>query len=117
MISFPANTEIVLFHNPVSFGCGIDGMSRYCRVLLNRDPMERGYFLFTNRSREQIRVLWYDGQGFLLCTKRLSSGKFNYWPKAGSSPELILRFFEAQIVLAGGDISKSNCGLEWKTIS
>jgi len=117
VISFPAGVEIVLFHSPISFGCGIDGMCRYCRILLKREPMGSGYFMFLNRSREQIRVLWYDGQGFLLCTKRLSSGKFKNWPKAGSTPETIIRFFEAQIVMAGGDMSKSNYGIEWKKIS
>ncbi len=67
MISFPSHSDIVLFHTPVSFGCGIDGMCRYCRILLRRELMERAYFLFINRSREQVRVFWYDGQGFSLC--------------------------------------------------
>lgn len=116
MISFPAQSEIVLVHNPVSFSCGIDGMCRYCRIILNREPMQRGYFLFINKSRQQMRVIWYDGQGFLLCTKRLSVGIFRHWPKAASSFETIVSFFEAHVLLAGGDIGSNKFHPEWKKV-
>lgn len=117
MISFPANTEIVLIHNAISFACGIDGMCRYCRIILSREPMNRAYFLFINKRHEQMRVFWYDGQGFLLTTKRLSSGKFCHWPKSGSSAESIISFFQANVLLSGGDIHSINFHKQWKKVS
>lgn len=117
MISFPANADIVVVHTPVSFGCGIDGMCRYCRIILTREPMDRAYFLFLNRSREQLRVLWYDGQGFSLTTKRLSAGTFRHWPKPGASAASVVSFFEAQALISGGDISKAGYHPLWKRVS
>jgi transposase len=117
MIAFPAGVEIVVFHTPVRFGCGIDGMCRLCRSVLKREPMSRAYFLFINRAEEQIRILWYDGQGFLLATKRLSKGRFRHWPKASDSAESIVTFFEAQHFLSDGKMSEAQCRKVWKKIA
>ncbi len=61
MISFPANTDIFVCYLPVSFGCGIDGMIQYCKIILNKEPLSKAYFMFINKGKEQIRILWYDG--------------------------------------------------------
>jgi transposase len=37
-------------------------------------------FIFRNRGGESLRIFAYDGQGFWMCQKRLSQGKFRYWP-------------------------------------
>lgn len=116
MIAFPANADIVVVHTPVSFACGIDGMSRCCRILLAREPMDRAYFLFVNRRLQQVRVLWYDGQGMCLFCKRLSMGKLRYWPKAGESVSSIVAFFEAQVLIGGGDPRFTEGAQIWKKI-
>jgi transposase len=103
MISFPANTDIFICHIPVSFGCGFDGMIRYCRIILKKEPLGKAYFMFINKGREQIRMLWYDGQGFLLCTKRNSKGQFLNWPKNSEEVFTTCSFFAAQILISGGD--------------
>jgi len=72
MIALLASVAIIAVHDSVSFACGIDGIRGYCIGIAIKDPIERGYFLFVNRSRTQARVMWYDGQGFMLTTKRLS---------------------------------------------
>jgi transposase len=116
MIAFPANADMVVVHTPVSFACGIDGMCRYCRIILNREPMERAYFLFINKRREKVRVLWYDGQGFVLCMKRLSRGTFRNWPKHGETFSSIATFFQAHALIAGGEIESSKSLPMWTTI-
>jgi transposase len=116
MIAFPANADMVVVHTPVSFACGIDGMCRYCRVILSREPMERAYFLFINKRREKVRVLWYDGQGFVLCMKRLSHGTFKNWPKQGESYSSIATFFQAHALIAGGEILTQKTAAVWKNI-
>lgn len=117
MISFPANTDVFVCHNPVSFCCGVDGMIRYCRIILKKEPLSRAYFLFINKGKEQLRALWYDGQGFSLCTKRSSKGQFKNWPK--NLDELYSTFscFDAQIIFSGGDPKKANSKIIWKKIS
>jgi len=117
MISFPANTEIFICHNPVSFGCGHNGMIRYCRLILKKEALGQSYFMFINKGKDQIRVLWYDGQGFSLCSKRSSQGSFKNWPKNSEESFSVLSFFNAQIVFNGGnhkDIKSKNI---WKKIT
>ena len=52
----------------------------HCRQVLASDPMSGAWFVFINRARTMIRVLVYDGSGFWLMTKRLSTGRFQGWP-------------------------------------
>ena len=117
MISFPANTDIFICHSPVSFGCGFDGMIRYCRILLKKEALGQAYFMFINKGKEQIRVLWYDGQGFLLCTKRSSKGQFKNWPKNTGEIYSIFPFFHAQTLFSGGDPKEFNFKKIWKKIA
>jgi transposase len=117
MISFPANTDIFVCHQPVSFGCGFDGMIRYCRVILNREPLGQAYFMFISKGKDQIRVLWYDGQGFSLCTKRSSRGSFINWPRNELELCSNFSFFEAQIIFSGGDPKNTKTKNIWKKIA
>lgn len=117
MISFPANTDIFVCHVPVSLACGFDGMIRYCRILLKKEPIGKAYFMFINKGREQIRVLWYDGQGFSLCSKRSSQGRFLHWPKNSGEIYSTFSFYDAQIIFSGGDPKIIKSKTIWKKIA
>ncbi|MGH9888487.1 MAG: IS66 family insertion sequence element accessory protein TnpB, partial [bacterium] len=65
---------------PADFRRGIDGLVRTCREALGADPFSGAVFVFRNRRATAIKLLTYDGQGFWLCQKRLSTGRFRYWP-------------------------------------
>jgi transposase len=68
---------------------GIDSLAQVCREKLASDPFSGCLFIFRNRSARAIRILAYDGQGFWLATKRLSKGRFRWWPNGhGSEPQL-----------------------------
>ena len=76
MIQITANTRIILAVEPVDFRKGIDGLVALCRKKLHDDPYCGALFVFINRCKTAIRILAYDGQGWWLCQKRLSSGRF-----------------------------------------
>ena len=76
MIQVTAHMRIWLAVDPVDFRKAIDGLAAVCRQILKADPFSGTLFVFTNKSRTAIRVLVYDGQGFWLCHKRLSKGRF-----------------------------------------
>jgi len=61
----------------------IDGLARVCRELLKMDPFSGALFVFRNKRATAIKLLVYDGQGFWLCQKRLSRGRFRWWPTDG----------------------------------
>ncbi len=75
--------KILLAVEPVDFRKGIDGMAALCRTVLKADPFTGCLFVFLNRSKTSIKIISYDGQGFWLCQKRLSKGRFNWWPTKG----------------------------------
>ena len=85
---------------PQDFRKGIDGLSRICREVLASDPLSGTVFVFRSRRGTAIRVLSYDGQGFWLHHKRLSQGRFRYWPGVRGSTRCELLAHELQVLLA-----------------
>jgi transposase len=116
MISMPAGVPIVVVHETVSFARGIDGMRGLCQSIVKKDPIEKGYFMFLNKRRNQTRVLWYDGQGFVLCTKRLSSGKFKNWPTGNDTSVSLLEYFQAQGLFFDANPHEKNFHPVWKKV-
>lgn len=87
---------------PADFRRGIDGLARLCRDALHSDPFLGTVFLFRNRRATAIKLLVYDGQGFWLCHKRLSKGRFRFWPSASGGRQT-LETHQVQLLLSGGD--------------
>ena len=82
----------------VDFRSGIDGLGSLCRKTLETDPFTGVIFIFTNKKRTSVKLLVYDGTGFWLCQKRLSSGKLKWWPST-SKEASDLRSIELAIML------------------
>lgn len=81
---------------------GIDGLVQLCRERLVADPFSGCVFVFRSRRATSIRILSYDGQGFWLAQKRLSKGRFVWWP-SGSGPARTIEAYQAQLLLAVGN--------------
>jgi transposase len=80
MIQITPQMRILVAIEPCDFRKGIDGLARVCKEVLKQDPFSGWVFVFRNRPATALKALIYDGQGFWLCHKRLSSGKFRWWP-------------------------------------
>ncbi len=93
---------------------GIDGLARLCRQVLAEDPFSGTVFLFRNRKHTSIRALVFDGQGFWICQKRLSQGRFKWWPtgKDGATLEV----HQVQMLLAAGD-PNTKCAPVWRKVT
>ena len=94
--------RILVAVHPADFRRGIDGLARLCREALGSDPFLGTLFVFRNRRGTAIKVLVYDGQGFWLCHKRLSQGRFRFWP-SGTSAAHALQAHQVHLLLSGGD--------------
>jgi transposase len=94
--------RILVAVEAVDFRKGIDSLAELCRAKLDADPFSGCLFVFRSRRATSIKVLVYDGQGFWLATKRLSKGRFRWWPQ-GEEPTRALRVHQAQVLLAAGN--------------
>lgn len=115
MIPISPTLRILVAIEPTDFRNGIDGLAALCRQRLEQDPMSGCAFVFRNRRGTGIKILLYDGQGFWLCQKRLSQGRFLHWPTSDGR----LRALEAhqlQVLLAGGNADAARGAPLWRPI-
>ena len=117
MIQLSAQMRILVAVQPVDFRCGIDGLARLCRAQLQADPFCGALFVFRNRRASAIKILGYDGQGFWLCQKRLSSGRFGFWPSDASAQSKALDATELQVLLRGGDPTAIRTAPVWRPLA
>jgi transposase len=117
MIQLTPQMRILVAVDPVDFRRGIDGLGRVCREVLAADPMSGTVFVFRNRRATAIRVLAYDGQGFWLCHKRLSQGRFRHWPSKDARVQRELLAHELQVLLAGGDPEATQAAPQWRRVT
>jgi transposase len=103
MIQLTPHMRILVAVEPADFRKGMDGLARVCREELLDDPFGGTVFVFRNRRGTMVRVFTYDGQGFWLCQKRLSSGRFRYWVSGDSGRTATLAAHQVQLLLSGGD--------------
>lgn len=118
MMQLTAQMRILVAVEPVDFRAGIDGLCRKCRQVLGADPLGGAVFVFRNRRATAVKILAYDGQGFWLCQKRLSKGKFAHWPSVGgnSAASRQLLAHQLQMLLAGGD-PQGKTAPQWRPIT
>ena len=80
MLQLTPQSRIFLATQPVDFRTGIDGLTAVCRQVLRDNPLEGAVYVFRNRAGTALKLLLYDGQGYWLCLKRLSQGRFTGFP-------------------------------------
>src|SRR5271157_1832972 len=102
LIQITPQIRILVAVEPIDARKGIDSLAQLCREKLASDPFSGCLFIFRSRRGTAIKILAYDGQGFWLATKRLSQGRFRWWP-TGKEPTQKLRAHQAQLLLAAGN--------------
>lgn len=111
MIQITPQMRVLVGVEPVDFRAGIDGLAARCRTVLAVDPFSGTVFVFRNRRRTAIKLLVYDGQGFWLCYKRFSKGRFRFWPARRE-----LEVHELAVLLRGGDPRGTRAAEVWRRV-
>lgn len=117
MLQITPQMRILVAVEAVDFRKGIDGLVQLCQEALGQDPFRGGVFAFRNRRATALKVLVYDGQGFWLCHKRLSQGRFRWWPTSASQPAKTLAAHQLQVLLSAGDPEATKAAPDWRSIA
>jgi transposase len=86
-----------------------------CRQVLGDKPLEGAVYVFRNRSATALKLLLYDGQGYGLCMKRLSQGRFTWWPTT-TDARVPLSARALIIVLWHGNPDRAQMAHDWRRV-
>jgi transposase len=116
MLQLTPQSRLFVAPEPVDFRRGIDALAAVCRQRLGDNPLEGAVFVFRNRSATAIQLLLYDGQGYWLMLKRLSQGRFSWWP---TSPDARVPLSARElIVLLWHDIpAQAQMAKDWRRVA
>ena len=83
MIALPTGTRVWMAAGVTDMRKGMDGLAALVQVVLSKDPFAGHVFVFRGRRGDQVKLLWWSGDGMNLYIKRLERGRF-IWPQADS---------------------------------
>ena len=93
---------------PADLRMSFNGLWNAAQQQLGEDPKSGALFAFTNRRRNRIKLLYFDGTGVCVLAKRLESGTFA-WPQGAGEPNAKIRFAPQalQLLLDGVDLKSA----------
>lgn len=101
MIPVPANTRVWLAAGVTDMRRGFATLAAQVEQTMGADPFAGHLFVFRGRRGDLIKVIWWDGQGACLFSKRLEKGRF-VWP-AAKSGKVALTAAQMAMLLEGID--------------
>lgn len=116
MIALGPATRIFLALGATDMRKGFEGLSSLVKHQFKEDPLSGHLFVFANRQRTRLKVLYCDGTGVWICAKRLPKGRFA-WPCPDTVPETgALRILgeELTLLLSGIDLDKTRSRNWWR---
>ena len=103
MIPVPASTRIWLAGGVTDMRKGFNGLAAQAEQVLRSDPYSGHLFVFRGRRGDLVKIIWWDGQGACLFSKRLERGRF-VWP----SP------VDGKVVVTPAQLGMLLEGIDWR---
>lgn len=105
MIWLPASVRVYLCTVPCDMRRSFDGLQAMVAGVMQMDALAGHLFVFSNRSRDRVKVLYWDGDGFAIWSKRLEEGTYAMPLGKGEERRCELRPEELGALLSGIDLS------------
>lgn len=105
MLSFHAHLKIFVATAPHDLRASFNGLWSAAQTQLGEDPKSGALFVFGNRRRNRLKILYFDGTGVCVLAKRLEQGTFA-WPQSAGAPGAKIRLAPPalQLLLDGVDL-------------
>lgn len=91
MLTIPGNARLFLCQHPMNMRKSFEGLSSVVEEIFPGELLSGALFIFLNRRRNHMKVLFWDSDGFIIWFKRLEKGTFSW--KWGDTPSLDRRKF------------------------
>lgn len=101
MLNFPPGIQVFMATEPVDMRKSFDGLSAVVQTVFERDVLDGHLFLFLNRRRDRIKILWWDRDGLAIWSKRLESGSYEIPRHAPETQRLQLDATQLALLLNG----------------
>ena len=111
MFGFPAALKIYLAVEAVDMRKQFNGLWALAQEKLREDPKQGALFAFTNKDRNRLKLLYWDGTGVWVFAKRLEQGRFS-WPVGSDQTKLLLTAEALTMLVAGIDL-RDGCRKAW----
>lgn len=105
MISLGTNTQVYLAAGATDMRKAINGLMVLVEDMLGADPFSSHLFVFCNRGRDKIKILYWHNNGFWLFYRRLEKQRF-WWPGGGERSAIAITTRELSWLLEGLDITR-----------
>ena len=113
MLSFPSSLRIYVAIEPCDMRKSFNGLYALAEETLKEDPRSGALFVFCNKRRNRLKILYFDGTGLWVLAKRLEQGTFS-WPKPSGSDQTKLKLApEALAMLTDGIDLRDGCLRAW----
>ncbi len=103
MLSFPGSLQVFVAVDPCDMRKGYEGLSTLAGEVMREDVRSGALFVFGNRRRTRLKILYFDGSGIWMMSKRLEVGTFS-WPKAEGVTKVRLRAEALAMLIDGIDL-------------
>jgi transposase len=109
MLNFTGALKVYLATDPADLRKSFTGLYALTTQVLREEPTSGGLFVFTNRRHSRVKVLYWDGTGLWVMTKRLEKGTFN-WPRGSEIKDgkLALTPEALAMLLSGVDLRQGH---------
>jgi transposase len=105
MLAIPQQVKIFVALQPTDMRRGFPGLSGQVQSTLQQDPTSGHLFLFRNRRRDRIKILFWDGDGYAIFYKQLARGNFEFpAPPEGGAVAVQIRASELFMLLDGMEL-------------
>ena len=117
MLGIGHATRIHLAVEATDMRKSFEGLSGLIREKLREDPLSGHLFLFCNKGRNRLKVVFWDGSGLWVCAKRLEKGRFS-WPATidgdPARPAVVISQEDLAMLMGGIEMARTERKQWWR---
>ncbi len=117
MLSFPAGVRVLLCVTPTDMRKSFDGLGGLVQSVFERNVLDGHLFLFLNRRRDRVKILYWDRDGLAIWSKRLEAGTFQLPLHGDAAQHVELDAADLALLLSGVDLHSARRRKRWQLAS